>query len=133
MKFINNSNTLIDFSYYLNNYKYYPWGVLLASASKNNLLYTARELDLDTGLQFNRMRYYSPNLGRFSQKDIVYLYPNNYIYVENKPVIYIDPFGLRIVAPCNWHCYIACYTGCYIGCRLAGGKKDECKKYLPKT
>ncbi|MEJ5274072.1 MAG: hypothetical protein WH035_08075, partial [Spirochaetota bacterium] len=40
-------------------YEYSPWGVLLTSASKNNLLYTAREFDFETALIYNKWQYYS--------------------------------------------------------------------------
>jgi RHS repeat-associated protein len=74
-------------------YEYNPWGILLTSASKNNLLYTSREFDFETGLQFNRMRYYLPNLGRFIIKDLIYS-KNLYLYAKNKPLRLFDPFGL---------------------------------------
>jgi RHS repeat-associated protein len=66
---------------------------LLTSASKNNLLYTSREFDFETGLQFNRMRYYSPNLGRFISKDKIYS-KLLYSMAKNNPIRYVDPFGL---------------------------------------
>ncbi len=72
--------------------EYNPRGILLTSASKNNLLYTAREFDFDTGLQLNRMRYYNSSLGRFIQKDHI----SNIIYFKyafNNPSNIYDPFG----------------------------------------
>ncbi len=74
-------------------YEYNPWGVLLTSANKNNLLHTAREFEFDAGLQFNRMRYYNSYLGRFMQKDLI-KEDNAFIYVRNSPLIYFDPLGL---------------------------------------
>ena len=70
--------------------------MLLTQENKNNLLYTAREFDFDTGLQFNRMRYYSPNLGRFTQKDLVTIGLNNLTFQMsfNNPISYSDPLGL---------------------------------------
>jgi len=81
----------------IDTYEYNPWGVLLTSASKNNLLYTSREFDFETGLQFNRMRYYLPNLGRFSQKDLIFCI-NCLAYADNDPINYVDPKGLSIFA-----------------------------------
>ena len=81
-------------------YEYNPWGVLLTSASKNNLLYTARDFDFDINLQFNRMRYCSPNLGRFTSKDGLFS-ENYFLYASNDPIGFYDPLGLAI-----WH-YIA--------------------------
>ncbi len=87
-----------DFSLYLRRNKYNPWGILLTSASKNNLLYTAREFDSDTALQFNRMRYYNASLGRFMQKDLIFS-QNKYNYSYNIPTIFSDPFGML---PLGW-------------------------------
>ncbi len=65
----------------------------MTSASKNNLLYTARELEFDTGLQFNRMRYYCSDLGRFIYKDFI---KNKFLfsYAKNNPLKFRDMFGL---------------------------------------
>jgi RHS repeat-associated protein len=76
-------------------YEYNPWGVLLTQANKNNLLYTSREFDFDIALQFNRMRYYLLNLGRFSQKDLIYMKASNaFAYASDNPINFLDPFGL---------------------------------------
>ncbi len=56
-----------------------------------------REFDFDTGLQFNRMRYYNSYLGRFMQKDMVIYYDNLYFYGLNDPLNHWDPFGLSIL------------------------------------
>ena len=60
--------------------------------------YTGRELDEETGLQYYRARYYDGELGRFiSQDPIGFLGGdvNLYRYVNNSPLNYIDPSGLR--------------------------------------
>ncbi|USD20645.1 DUF6531 domain-containing protein [Microbulbifer variabilis] len=51
--------------------------------------------DEETGLHYNRFRYYDPQVGEFTQQDPVGLLggSNNYRYVPN-PVRWIDPFGL---------------------------------------
>ncbi len=83
-------------------YKYNICSIMLFSANKNNLLYIAREFEIDTGLQFNRMRYYSSNLGRFMQKDMIFKETENYYeYSSNNPINKIDPFGL--MPPWLWH------------------------------
>ncbi len=74
-------------------FNFNPYGVLLISANKNNLFYTARGFDFDEALQFNRMRYYNASLGRFMQKDLIFQ-GNYFSYVYNMPISYIDPFGL---------------------------------------
>ncbi|BBM02228.1 RHS repeat-associated core domain-containing protein [Microbulbifer sp. GL-2] len=51
--------------------------------------------DEETGLHYNRFRYYDPQVGEFTQQDPVGLLGgvNNYRYVPN-PVTWIDPYGL---------------------------------------
>ena len=69
------------------------------SAFGNPFLFTSREFDPESGLYFNRRRYYDPRIGRFLQRDpfaspasdTKALHP--YMYVLNNPVGYIDPGG----------------------------------------
>ncbi|GAB2899069.1 RHS repeat domain-containing protein [Microbulbifer echini] len=51
--------------------------------------------DEETGLHYNRFRYYDPQVGEFTQQDPIGLLGgvNNYRYVPN-PVTWIDPLGL---------------------------------------
>jgi RHS repeat-associated protein len=61
--------------------------------------YTARENDADTGLNYNRSRYYSSTLGRWISKDPIGFSahdPNLYRYVLNAPSINLDPSGENI-------------------------------------
>ncbi|MCK9477205.1 MAG: RHS repeat-associated core domain-containing protein [Candidatus Muirbacterium halophilum] len=73
--------------------------------------FTSREYDEITGLYYYRSRYYDPTIGRFLQKDkyneagllsndpsVVYnpSQLNNYAYVANNPVNYVDPNGEAI-------------------------------------
>lgn len=41
------------------------------------------------------MRYYDPSIGRYLKRDIVPS-ANLYVYVENNPVRFVDPFGLSL-------------------------------------
>ncbi|MFA0809928.1 RHS repeat-associated core domain-containing protein [Microbulbifer epialgicus] len=52
--------------------------------------------DEETGLHYNRFRYYDPQVGEFTQQDPIGLLggANNYRYVPN-PLGWIDPFGLQ--------------------------------------
>jgi RHS repeat-associated protein len=52
--------------------------------------------DAETGLYYNRFRYYSPALGRYVSRDPVSFLegPNLYLYVGNDPVNRADPLGL---------------------------------------
>jgi RHS repeat-associated protein len=59
--------------------------------------FTARELDWETDLYFYRERSYDHAMGRFLQQDPIRFSGrqiNFYAYVNNNPVINIDPFGL---------------------------------------
>ncbi len=56
--------------------------------------------DADTGLHYNRLRYYDPDVGRFVSHDPIGLMGgfNNYQYAPN-PVVWIDPSGLSGTKP----------------------------------
>ncbi|MGN6714479.1 DUF6531 domain-containing protein [Anaerocolumna jejuensis] len=63
--------------------------------------YQGQYEDMETGLYYNRFRYYSPSDGCYTQLDPIGLEGNNptlYGYVSN-PNIYIDPFGLDQFGP----------------------------------
>jgi RHS repeat-associated protein len=52
--------------------------------------------DTETGLHYNRFRYYSPMLGRYLTRDPIGLMggPNLYAYADNDPINRADAFGL---------------------------------------
>ena len=52
--------------------------------------------DAETSLAYNYYRNYDPSLGRFSESDPLGIFAgvNTYVYVNGKPVGYIDAFGL---------------------------------------
>jgi RHS repeat-associated protein len=59
--------------------------------------FTGREFDSETGLQFNRARYYNPKTGRWTSEDPVGFAvgdANLYRYVLNQSLFYTDPMGL---------------------------------------
>jgi len=62
----------------------------------NQFQYTGREFDSETGLYFNRARYYDPSVGRFISEDPVGFLGgiNKYAYVLNRPINFSDPSGL---------------------------------------
>ena len=67
------------------------------STLTNTRLYTGREYDTETGLYYNRARYYSPTHGRFISRDPIDIADdvNLYAYVANNPVMYTDRMGLE--------------------------------------
>ena len=62
----------------------------------NSIRFGGRELDSETGLYYNRARYYDPQVGRFVSEDPIGLQGgmNPYAYAGNDPVTFSDPFGL---------------------------------------
>jgi len=62
----------------------------------NDLLFTGRELDRQTGLVYFRARYYDSEIGRFITEDPIGFASgdtNFYAYVGNNPVNFNDPMG----------------------------------------
>jgi RHS repeat-associated protein len=61
----------------------------------NPYLFTARELDSESGLYYYRARYYDWQRGAFTQEDPIGFEGgvNLYIYVANNPLIFTDAFG----------------------------------------
>src|SRR5207302_11163860 len=86
-------------------YTFEPFGntTTSGSATTNSFAYTGRELDA-TGLQFNRARYYSPQLQRFISEDPISFRGgiNKYSYVGNSPLDRVDPSGLLDVYIWNY-------------------------------
>jgi RHS repeat-associated protein len=59
--------------------------------------YQGQYADMETGLYYNRFRYYDPEVGQYIQQDPIGLEGNNptlYGYVNN-PHAWIDPWGLN--------------------------------------
>jgi len=100
---------------------FYPFGGerVVTASTDNNYLFTGKERDAESGLDFFIARYYSSNLGRFlspdeftggaavvnSPNDPLPLGPlpyadisnpqslNKYTYTYNNPIVYVDPSG----------------------------------------
>ena len=89
----------------VNNITYDAFGNITVETNDSvnfRFLYTGRESDPETGLNYNRGRYYDPTTGRFISIDPIGFSAgdsNLYRYVGNNPLFYIDPFGFCGVAP----------------------------------
>ncbi|WP_068639417.1 RHS repeat-associated core domain-containing protein [Thauera butanivorans] len=66
-----------------------------------NLRFQGQYYDEETGLHYNRFRYYDPDIGRFVSQDPIGLAGgvNTYQYAPN-PVTWIDPLGLNKGCKC---------------------------------
>jgi RHS repeat-associated protein len=67
----------------------------------NPFQYTGREFDTETGLLFNRARYFDPAEGRFVSEDPIQFIGgvNFYRYTRNNPVVRTDPSGYQGACP----------------------------------
>ncbi len=76
--------------------------------------FTGRSLDVDTGLDYYRARYYHPTLGRFVGRDPVQRQANLYRYCGNGPLINTDPSGLvwalYDIPKSGWKCGIVAFA-----------------------
>ncbi|WP_174913866.1 RHS repeat domain-containing protein, partial [Burkholderia diffusa] len=88
--------------------EYRAWGVAQEAIRKasgkapitNPIRFQGQYHDHETGLHYNRYRYYDPNSGRYINQDPIGLRGgiNAYTYVKN-PIIWIDPLGLQAMGP----------------------------------
>jgi RHS repeat-associated protein len=76
---------------------YTTWGTVVEEVGqiKQRVRFQGQYFDAETGLHYNRFRYYSPEIGRFVSNDpIGFLGGENlYAYAPN-PIIWVDPLGL---------------------------------------
>ncbi len=66
--------------------------------------FNGKELDEETGLYYYHARYYDPRLSVWMSVDpLAEKYPNvsSYVYVENNPIVYIDPDGREKIIALN--------------------------------
>jgi RHS repeat-associated protein len=73
-----------------------------AEPVQQNLRFQGQYFDAETGLHYNRLRYYDPDCGRFISQDPIGLRGgvNLYQYAPN-PVAWIDPLGLSALPSCQ--------------------------------
>ena len=75
--------------------------------------------DKETNLHYNYFRNYDPSIGRYEESDPIGLRGgvNTYAYVAARPLVRIDPFGLKSRVCCKNIPFIASYSDarhCYI-------------------
>jgi RHS repeat-associated protein len=81
-------------------YEYDTWGNTMTEAEKtgvdNPYRYSTKEWDEKSGLYYFGARYYSPEIGRWTQRELLGWIdgPNMYAYVRNQPTNLIDAFGI---------------------------------------
>lgn len=83
--------------------EYKAWGECKADSNffenseiiSNNIRFQGQYFDQETGLHYNRHRYYSPYVGRFISKDPIGLRGGNNVYTYTpNPILWIDSLGL---------------------------------------
>jgi RHS repeat-associated protein len=79
---------------------YAAWGKLTElkiSKIENTLRFQGQYFDSETGLHYNRYRYYNCDLSQYASQDPIGLFAGEslYIYAEN-PAGWIDPLGLTV-------------------------------------
>jgi len=78
---------------------YLPFGKaqLITETITNNFRFPGQYFDEETGLHYNMHRYYNPATGRYMTPDPIGLEGgiNLYGFVQNDPVNFVDPWGLR--------------------------------------
>jgi RHS repeat-associated protein len=81
-------------------YQYRAFGEPLAASTLDNPWhFTGLAFDVKTGMQYNRLRYYLPDLGRFTGPDPIHLAGglNLYSYALNIPTYLSDPEGASTI------------------------------------
>ncbi|AVT00389.1 sugar-binding protein [Paracidovorax avenae] len=84
---------------------YHSWGALREEYNPNDISqlirFQGQQFDAETGLHYNRLRYYDPSLGQYLTQDPIGLLGGNdkYIYPVS-PTGWIDPTGLNPLAAC---------------------------------
>ncbi len=83
--------------------------------------------DEESGLHYNRHRYYDPGLGQFTTQDPIGLLGgiNNYQYAPN-PIGWVDPFGLTCKEN-TWNAFQADHKGQFANSTKAATAYEELK------
>jgi RHS repeat-associated protein len=80
-------------------YEYDAWGNTMTEAGSwtSPYRFSTKEWDDDSGLYYFGARYYSPEIGRWTQRDPAGTVDglNLYVYVSNEPGGRVDPWGME--------------------------------------
>ena len=82
-----------------------PWGNIEQEFNPHDIEQSIRlpgqHHDKDTGLYYNRHRYYDPRIGSYVNQDPIGLNGgvNLFAYVGGNPLLFVDPEGLRSARP----------------------------------
>ncbi|BFO56442.1 RHS repeat-associated core domain-containing protein [Acidovorax sacchari] len=80
---------------------YHAWGAVREEYDPHDInqpiRFQGQQLDAETGLHYNRFRYYDPILGQYVTQDPIGLMggSHSYAYVGNDPLNWVDPRGLE--------------------------------------
>ena len=94
----------------INPLDYTPYGQIFSGTTTDPYLFTGKERDQESGLDYFGARYYGSTMGRFSSPDpsgLVFADPTNpqsfnlYAYVQNNPLVNADPNGLDCIYTSN--------------------------------
>ena len=79
-----------------NAYEYNSFGEIteMSETYENPFRYCGEYYDAETGWIYLRNRYYNPETGRFINEDPARDGSNWYVYANNNPIMFFDPFGL---------------------------------------
>ena len=74
--------------------------------------YQGQYEDEESGLYYNRHRYYDPQLGRYVNQDPIGFLGgmNTYTCADNNSIIWIDNMGLSPSSACSKSCIEKCET-----------------------
>lgn len=94
--------TLVFTGWRTGEYHYNAWGKDLSNynywSDANPIRYSGEYYDTESGMQYLRGRYYSPELRRFITEDPAKDGLNWYAYCSNNPIMFVDPSGEKYIA-----------------------------------
>ena len=100
MHYISNPRGDVSAYYYsrtrlLPTYTYDAFGNQTEASGTDPFRYSGEYYDAESGFIYLRNRYYDPGIGRFITEDPAQSGTNWYVYANNNPLTYIDPWGLK--------------------------------------